>query len=426
MKTKERKIELKMPRWGLPLYGQILAWFFVNVIVVSLVFWIVLKIQFGIDLGQFLANQLRDEVESRSELIAGELKESPREDWDGILKRFGKGAGLQLAILTEDGRWVNQDNLPVSLRKLALEEIEKGPPEKDGRDFSKPSRGDDKPGATGSPEDDFFFPNGADREGELSGPPIERPRMGPPPRNPDSPPLMVFSQRSEGKGNSQRWAAVRVHLAGNRYRHSPIGLLVFYSDGSSKDEVFVDFRPLIFVGVCLIVLSGVMWLPFVLRVTKRLRVMTEGAERISEGDFDVNLASRRGDELGRLSRVIQRMAERLSLLVDGQKRFLGDTAHELCSPLARMRMGLGVLEQRLEGGDRERLVAVEEEVSELARLVDELLDFSKASLAKNQEKFELLFYLRALRGDLPERIDWRDLHHFRWTRSGNRDQSRPS
>ena len=55
------------------------------------------------------------------------------------------------------------------------------------------------------------------------------------------------------------------------------------------------------------------------------------------------------------------MAGRLDHLISGQKRFLGDVAHELCGPLARLRTGLGILEQRLPEGESERLESIDEE-----------------------------------------------------------------
>ena len=62
------------------------------------------------------------------------------------------------------------------------------------------------------------------------------------------------------------------------------------------------------------------------RVTRRLRRLTAAAESISEREFavEVEVASPRADELGRLSRAVQRMAQRLDEYVSGQKRFLGD------------------------------------------------------------------------------------------------------
>ena len=67
------------------------------------------------------------------------------------------------------------------------------------------------------------------------------------------------------------------------------------------------------------------------------------------------------------------MAGRLDLLVHRQKRFLGDVAHELCSPLARIRTGLSVLETRIPDVERKRLEEIEADAAGLASLVEELL-----------------------------------------------------
>jgi len=60
----------------------------------------------------------------------------------------------------------------------------------------------------------------------------------------------------------------------------------------------------------------------------------------------VRVRESRSDELGQLASSINQMAERLAGLVNGQKRFLGDIAHELCSPLARAQVALGILENQ--------------------------------------------------------------------------------
>ena len=83
-----------------------------------------------------------------------------------------------------------------------------------------------------------------------------------------------------------------------------------------------------------------------------------------------------------LSDSINQMAVRLSGFVTGQKRFLGDIAHELCSPIARMQVALGILEQRADAKQAENLKDLREEVEQISSLVNELLSFSKASLAK--------------------------------------------
>jgi two-component system sensor histidine kinase CpxA len=74
------------------------------------------------------------------------------------------------------------------------------------------------------------------------------------------------------------------------------------------------------------------------------------------------------------------MAARLGEFVTGQKRFLGDVAHELCSPLARMEVALGILEQRADEKQRAYVEDVREEVRHMSGLVHELLSFSKAGV----------------------------------------------
>jgi two-component system sensor histidine kinase CpxA len=74
------------------------------------------------------------------------------------------------------------------------------------------------------------------------------------------------------------------------------------------------------------------------------------------------------------------MAIRLSGFVAGQKRFLGDIAHELCSPIARIQVALAILEQRADEKQKGQLQDLREEVEQMSNLVNELLSFTKASL----------------------------------------------
>jgi len=59
------------------------------------------------------------------------------------------------------------------------------------------------------------------------------------------------------------------------------------------------------------------------------------------------------------------------------------TALELCSPLARLQMALGILEQRTPEGQRKDVRAASEKAQQIASLVGELLSFSKASFGES-------------------------------------------
>jgi two-component system sensor histidine kinase CpxA len=108
--------------------------------------------------------------------------------------------------------------------------------------------------------------------------------------------------------------------------------------------------------------------------------MRDATREIAAGKFDTRVSEKRSDELGQLGRSINKMSSRLERHVDGQSRFLGDIAHELCSPIARMQMALGVLEQRSPPELAPRVEGVREELEQMASMVNELLSFSKASL----------------------------------------------
>src|SRR5690606_10296674 len=104
-------------------------------------------------------------------------------------------------------------------------------------------------------------------------------------------------------------------------------------------------------GMVTLGVSGLFWLPFVRAMTRDIGRMMRQTQRIAAGRFDARLDMRREDELGRLADAIDRMASRLDAFVAGQRRFLGDAAHELCSPLARMQAALALIETRLECGE---------------------------------------------------------------------------
>lgn len=76
--------------------------------------------------------------------------------------------------------------------------------------------------------------------------------------------------------------------------------------------------------------------------------LARATRELASGNLGARVAgtvSRRGDELGGLARDFDAMAGRLQSLVDTKERLLQDVSHELRSPLARMRVALGLARQ---------------------------------------------------------------------------------
>jgi two-component system sensor histidine kinase CpxA len=160
---------------------------------------------------------------------------------------------------------------------------------------------------------------------------------------------------------------------------SPV-TLVLGSDTLSAGGLFVDLSPLALSGLAALILSIFFWLPLVRSITHSIARLRDATVSIAEGKFDVRVDEQRRDELGTLGSAINTMSERLAGLVHGQRRFLSDVAHELCAPIARLQVALGILEARANPADRERLLDLREEVDHMAGLVNELLSFSRAAL----------------------------------------------
>ncbi|NNC87628.1 MAG: HAMP domain-containing protein [Akkermansiaceae bacterium] len=349
------------------IYGQILFWFFLNLALVAAVIFLVVKVQFGVDPREFLWGRTEQRFTAVATALAADLRDAPRHQWDELVTRYEKDQGVVLAVYraADLARLAGSGSeFPESLRgplRIVLPPRERGGP------------------GTG-PAGDLFAPG----DGESRRPPPRRrdgpARRGPPAGNdPANRVARVFHVGQSGDP-PQYLAAALVPLGSREFRHPPDGIVIARAGSLGGNGVFFDWRPWGWALGGVLLVSALVWLPFVMRLTGRLQRLTAAAETMAEGNFAVEVASKRGDELGRLSRAVQRMAGQLDAYVTGQKRFLGDIAHELCSPLARLRMALGVLEGTIPDAERGRLAALEEEAEELGILVNELLDFSRASL----------------------------------------------
>ena len=65
--------------------------------------------------------------------------------------------------------------------------------------------------------------------------------------------------------------------------------------------------------------------------------LSGGVEALAQGQLEHRVRSDRHDELGRLARGFNRMAERISTMLSERKQLLLDVSHELRSPITRMK-----------------------------------------------------------------------------------------
>ena len=110
--------------------------------------------------------------------------------------------------------------------------------------------------------------------------------------------------------------------------------------------------------------------PIVRRLTVRLEDLRRGVERWGEGDLSTRVPERGNDEVAFLAQRFNQAAQRVESLVQSHRSLLANASHELRSPLARIRMGLELMDPEPSARSRDEITR---NIAELDQLVDEIL-----------------------------------------------------
>jgi len=126
-----------------------------------------------------------------------------------------------------------------------------------------------------------------------------------------------------------------------------------------------------------------------------IRRMQEGARSVASGQLDVRVSAGlegRGDELAVLARDFDAMADKLRTTRELRTQLLRDVSHELRSPLARIRLALGLARQSTSDPQRQ-LDRMELDIERLDLLIGQVLKLARlqsADLALAREPVDLV------------------------------------
>lgn len=148
-------------------------------------------------------------------------------------------------------------------------------------------------------------------------------------------------------------------------------------------SLLIDHRPLMFLTLMgfgsLIGLSGLMVFLLARHFSKPILLLRKKTMMLAEGDLSARATltpNRIPDELNGLAQDFNFMADRLEKLFNAQKRLLRDVSHELRSPLARMRAGLGLLENQSMQENPYHL-RLNDEIERLNTLIGQIITLSR-------------------------------------------------
>lgn len=115
-------------------------------------------------------------------------------------------------------------------------------------------------------------------------------------------------------------------------------------------------------------------------LAKPIIELQEASRKFAKGDFSQKITKEtmnRYDEIGDLASDFNNMAERIESGINNQKRLFNDISHELRSPLARMQVGLELLQMKVKDSEKPLVERLEKDVNRMNALIGELLQFSK-------------------------------------------------
>jgi len=120
------------------------------------------------------------------------------------------------------------------------------------------------------------------------------------------------------------------------------------------------------------------------RILGPLTRMTAITSEIAAGEFSARVPVATADEVGRLARAFNRMAENLEKIEHLRRSLMIDVAHELRTPLTNIRGYLEALNDGVLPPEAETLSLLQDETLRLVQLVEDVLALARADAASSQ------------------------------------------
>jgi signal transduction histidine kinase len=111
---------------------------------------------------------------------------------------------------------------------------------------------------------------------------------------------------------------------------------------------------------------------------RKLKRLDGAATRLGAGDFGARVSELGKHRIGQLNHSFNLMAERLERLILGHKSLTNAVAHELRTPVSRIRFQLDMLYEESDDDQRnEYMYGMSDNINEMTDLVDELLTYAR-------------------------------------------------
>ncbi len=169
-------------------------------------------------------------------------------------------------------------------------------------------------------------------------------------------------------------------------------------------QMFLDavHRYLIWATIGAVMVAGLLAFWFTKMALRPLSEMATATRELAAGDYKVRVTIGAEDEVGRLGRAFNDMADSLERLDDLRRSTVSDVAHELRTPLTTIRGYLEGLADGVLPPSQETLEMLRREILRLVRLVEDLHQLTQAEAARTRLEREPV----AIAALVAEVLDW--------------------
>lgn len=136
------------------------------------------------------------------------------------------------------------------------------------------------------------------------------------------------------------------------------------------------------------------------RITAPIHALAQTAGRMADGDLAARVPAGGNDELGRMGRAFNRMADQVEADIVALRQFVADAAHQMHTPLTALRTNLELATDRAEdAAPNVYLARAQGQVARLTTLTDELLQLARVETGlagAAAQRFDLVSLVRSL------------------------------
>lgn len=192
---------------------------------------------------------------------------------------------------------------------------------------------------------------------------------------------LIWSSDEEENGNNKLKEFLNKYSPDSRLRNSVViknlDGSMFYFDADLSDAMKNE-RPAIKITflISIILILFISYL-MIKRIFKPIKLLSNGVDKVKEGDLEIEVPVKSKDELGKLSSQFNQMTNEINSMIKNKEQLLYDVSHELRTPITRIRLALELME------DNPRKESISEDLRDMELMIEEILETARLKNGSN-------------------------------------------